>query len=89
MASNYMSQAEYKVQREYQGWLEATCTYCVDGLITEDYFHDVLRRVSLGFIAQIVLLRDQALQQDNWLDGKKVGLRYGSRCDTIWPKILI
>ena len=89
MASNYISQTEYEVQREYQGWLDATCTYCVDGLIAEDYAHDVLRRVNLGFIGQIVLLRDQASQQDNWLEDKKVGLRYDSRCDSIRPKISI
>ena len=89
IASNYISQTEYELQREYQGWLDATCTYYVDGMIAEDYANDVLRRVNLGFIAQIVLLRDQAPQQDNWIEVKKVGLRYDSRCDSLWPKISI
>ena len=89
IASNHISQAEYEMQREYQGWLDATCTYFVDGWITEDHARDVLRRVNFVFIGQIVLLRDQFLQQDNWLEGKKAGLRYDSRCDSIWPKISI
>ena len=89
IASNYISQTEYELQREYQGWLDATCTYYVDGMIAEDYANDVLRRVNLSFIAQIVLLRDQTPQQDNWIEDKKVDLRYDSRCDSLWPKISI
>ena len=89
IASNYISQTEYELQREYQVWIDATCTYYVDGLIAEDFSHDVLRWVNLGFIAQTVLLRDQAPQQDNWLEDKKVGLRYDFRYDSIWPKISI
>ena len=63
LASNYYSQAEYELQREYQGWLDATCSYYVDGWITEDHAHDVLRRLNLAFIGQMVLLRDQALKK--------------------------
>ena len=89
IASNCISQTECELQREYQGWLDATCTYYVDGMIAEDYANDVLRRVNLSFIAQIVLLRDQTPQQDNWIEDKKVDLRYDSRCDSLWPKISI
>ena len=89
IASNCISQTEYELQREYQGWLDATCTYYVDGMIAEDYANDVLRRVNLSFIAQTVLLRDQTPQQDNWIEDKKVDLRYDSRCDSLWPKISI
>ena len=63
IASNCYSQAEYELQREYQGWLDATCSYYVDGWIAEDHASDVLRRVNLAFIGQMVLLRDQALKK--------------------------
>jgi hypothetical protein len=63
LASNCYSQAEYELEREYQGWLDATCSYYVDGWITEDHARDVLRRVNLAFIGQMVLLRDQALKK--------------------------
>ena len=86
IASNYISQAEYELQREYQGWLDATCSYYVDGWITEDHARDVLRRVNLAFIGQMVLLRDQALKKDDGFEGEKTRLRYESRCDSIWPK---
>ena len=89
IASNCISQTEYELQREYQGWLDATCTYYVDGMIAEDYANDMLKRVNLSFIAQIVLLRDKTPQQDNWIEDKKVDLRYDSRCDSLWPKISI
>ena len=89
VASNYISQVEYELQREYQGWLDATCTYYSDGLIAEDHANKVLRRVNLVFIGQIVLLRDQVLHQDNRFKDRKVDLRYDSRCDSIWPKISI
>ena len=88
-ALDYYSQTENELQREYQGWLDATCSYYVDGWISEDYARDVLRRVNLSFIVQIVHLRDQALQNDDALDVKKVDLRYDSRCDSIWPKFSI
>ena len=89
IASNCYSQAEYELHREYQGWLDATCSYFVDGWITDDHARDVLRRVNLAFIFQIIHLRDQPPQKDYALDGKKVDLLYDSSCDSIWPKFLI
>jgi hypothetical protein len=89
IASNCCSQAEYELQREYQGWLDATCSYYVDGWITEDHARDVLRRVNLAFIGQMVLLRDQALKKNDGFEGEKTRLRYESRCDSIWPKFSI
>ena len=86
LASNCYSQAECELQMEYQGWLDATCSYYVDGWITEDHARDVLRRVNLAFIGQMVLLRDQALKKDDGFEGEKTRLRYESRCDSIWPK---
>ena len=89
LASNCYSQAEYELQRDYQGWLDATCSYYVDGWITEDHARDVLRRVNLAFIGQMVLLRDQALKKDDGFEDEKTRLRYDSRCDSIWPKFSI
>ena len=89
IASNCYSQAEYELQREYQGWLDATCSYYVDGWITEDHAHDVLRRVNLAFIGQMVLLRDHALKKNDGFEDEKTRLRYESRCDSIWPKFSI
>ena len=89
LASNYYSQAEYELQREYQGWLNATCSYYVDGWITEDHARDVLRRVNLAFIGQMVLLTDQVLKKDDGFEDEKIRLRYESRCDSIWPKFSI
>ena len=89
IASNCYSQAEYELQREYQGWLDATCSYYVDGWITEDHARDALRRVNLAFIGQIVLLRDQALKKDDRFEDERTRLRHESRRDLIWPKFLI
>ena len=89
IASNCYSQAEYELQREYQGWLDATCSYYVDGWITEDHARDVLRRVNLAFIGQMSLLRDQALKKNDGFEDEKTRLRYESRCDSIWPKFSI
>ena len=89
LASNCYSQAEYELQREHQGWLDATCSYYVDGWITEDHARDVLRRVNLAFIGQMVLLRDQALKKNDGFENEKTRLRYESRCDSIWPKFSI
>ena len=89
LASNCFSQAEYELEREYQGWLDATCSYYVDGWITEEHARDVLRRVNLAFIGQMVLLRNQALKKDDGFEDEKTRLRYESRCDSIWPKFSI
>ena len=89
VASICYSQAEYELQREYQGWLDATCSYYVDGWITEEHARDVLRRVNLDFIGQMVLLRDQALKKNDGFEDEKTRLRYESRCDSIWPKFSI
>ena len=89
IASNCYIQAEYELQRAYQGWLDATCSYYVDGWITEDHARDVLRRVNLAFIGQMVLLRDQALKKNDGFEDEKTRLRYESRCDSIWPKFSI
>ena len=77
------------MQKECQDCSNVACSYYVDGLILEDYARDVLRRVNLAFIGQIVRLRDQALQNDDAFDVKKVGLRYDSRRDSVWPKFSI
>ena len=89
LASNCYSKAEYELQREYQGWLDATYSYYVDGWITEDHARGVLRRVNLAFISQMVLLRDQALKKDDGFEDGKARLRYESRRDSIWPKFSI
>ena len=89
LASNCSSQAEYELEREYQGWLDATCSYYLDGWITEEHARDVLRRVNLAFIGQMVLLRNQALKKDDGFEDEKTRLRYESRCDSIWPKFSI
>ena len=89
ISSNYISQAEYELQREYQGWMDATCSYYVDGWVAEGHSRDVLRRVNLAFIGQMVLLRDQALKKDDGFEDEKTRLRYESRCDSIWPKFSI
>ena len=89
LALNYHSQAEYELKREYQGWLDATCSYYVDGWFPQDHARDVLRKANLAFIGQMVLLSDQDPQKDNGFEDHKAILRYDSRCDSIWPKLLI
>ena len=88
LASSYYNQADCKLQREYQGWMDAICSYYVDGWVAEGHACVVLRRVNLAFIGQMVLLRDQALKNDGFED-EKTRLRYESRCDSIWPKFSI
>ena len=89
LVSNYYSQADCELQREYQVWMDATCSYYVDGWVAEGHARDVLMRVNLAFIGQMVLLRDQALKKDYGFEDKKARLRYDSRCDSIWPKFSI
>ena len=48
-----------------------------------------LRRMNLFLIAQMLLLRDQPLDQDAWHEVNKLNLRYSSECDPISPELLI
>ena len=73
LASNYYNQADCELQREYQGWMDATCSYYVDGWVAEGHARDVLRRVNLAFIGQMVILRDQALKKIIDLKTRRLG----------------